>query len=68
MAAPVVTSIAIEGLKNVAHGKVRDLFEIDENTLLFVASDRISAYDVIMENVNRLHSSSQISDYCSNDL
>ncbi|KAJ6040127.1 hypothetical protein N7444_009032 [Penicillium canescens] len=31
-------------------GKVRDLYEIDDKTLLFVASDRISAYDVIMEN------------------
>ena len=31
-------------------GKVRDLYEIDSKTLLFVASDRISAYDVIMKN------------------
>ncbi|KAJ2012266.1 Bifunctional purine biosynthetic protein ade1 [Coemansia sp. RSA 376] len=35
-------------LKLVARGKVRDLYEIDENSLLFVATDRISAYDVIM--------------------
>ncbi|RAL06401.1 phosphoribosylaminoimidazolesuccinocarboxamide synthase [Aspergillus ibericus CBS 121593] len=34
----------------IARGKVRDLYEIDEKTLLFVATDRISAYDVIMEN------------------
>ncbi|OQD77202.1 hypothetical protein PENDEC_c003G05266 [Penicillium decumbens] len=34
----------------VARGKVRDLYEVDEKTLLFVATDRISAYDVIMEN------------------
>ncbi|KAI5300262.1 hypothetical protein KEM56_002604 [Ascosphaera pollenicola] len=34
----------------VARGKVRDLYEIDKQTLLFVASDRISAYDVNMEN------------------
>lgn len=37
-------------LHKVASGKVRDLFNVDENTLLFVASDRISAYDVVMEN------------------
>ncbi|KAF2131913.1 SAICAR synthetase [Dothidotthia symphoricarpi CBS 119687] len=37
-------------LPKVASGKVRDLFAIDDDTLLFVASDRISAYDVIMEN------------------
>lgn len=35
----------------VARGKVRDLYDIDDKTLLFVATDRISAYDVIMENV-----------------
>ncbi|ODV74373.1 phosphoribosylaminoimidazolesuccinocarboxamide synthase [Cyberlindnera jadinii NRRL Y-1542] len=34
----------------VARGKVRDIYEVDEKTLLFVATDRISAYDVIMEN------------------
>lgn len=51
MASTVLTSTTIEGLKHVAHGKVRDLYEVDENTLLFVASDRISAYDVIMQNV-----------------
>ncbi|KAF1913590.1 phosphoribosylaminoimidazole-succinocarboxamide synthase-like protein [Ampelomyces quisqualis] len=37
-------------LPKVASGKVRDLYAIDDNTLLFVASDRISAYDVVMEN------------------
>jgi phosphoribosylaminoimidazole-succinocarboxamide synthase len=34
----------------LASGKVRELYEVDPKTLLFVASDRISAYDVIMEN------------------
>ncbi|EDO17412.1 hypothetical protein Kpol_1037p8 [Vanderwaltozyma polyspora DSM 70294] len=34
----------------IGRGKVRDIYEVDENTLLFVATDRISAYDVIMEN------------------
>ena len=34
----------------VSRGKVRDIYEVDSNTLLFVATDRISAYDVIMEN------------------
>lgn len=40
-------------LPKVASGKVRDLYAIDDDTLLFVASDRISAYDVIMDNVSR---------------
>lgn len=34
----------------VSRGKVRDIYEVDPKTLLFVATDRISAYDVIMEN------------------
>jgi len=32
----------------VSRGKVRDIYDIDEETLLIVTSDRISAYDVIM--------------------
>jgi phosphoribosylaminoimidazole-succinocarboxamide synthase len=36
----------------VASGKVRDLYEIDSKTLLFVATDRISAFDVVMNNVS----------------
>ncbi|KAG0166660.1 Bifunctional purine biosynthetic protein ade1 [Apophysomyces sp. BC1034] len=37
-------------LKLVARGKVRDLYEVDAKSLLFVATDRISAFDVIMKN------------------
>ncbi|OBZ83210.1 Phosphoribosylaminoimidazole-succinocarboxamide synthase [Choanephora cucurbitarum] len=37
-------------LKLIARGKVRDLYEVDEKSLLFVATDRISAFDVIMKN------------------
>ena len=36
----------------LATGKVRDLYEIDPKALLFVATDRISAYDVVMANVS----------------
>ena len=43
-------SIKHTNLKNKIHsGKVRDIYEIDEDKLLFVATDRISAFDVIME-------------------
>jgi phosphoribosylaminoimidazole-succinocarboxamide synthase len=34
---------------HVGSGKVRELFEVGEDRLLLVASDRISAYDVVME-------------------
>jgi hypothetical protein len=46
-----ITTIEVNGLKKIASGKVREIFEIDEKTLLFVATDRISAYDVILQNV-----------------
>ncbi len=36
------------GLRRVHRGKVRDLFELDDTTLLMVASDRLSAFDVVM--------------------
>ena len=35
-------------LKLKARGKVRDVYDIDENQLLFVASDRISAFDHVL--------------------
>lgn len=34
----------------VNRGKVRDIYEVNEELLLFVTTDRVSAYDVIMEN------------------
>ena len=35
-------------LKRIARGKVRDVYEVDADRLLLVASDRVSAYDVVM--------------------
>ncbi|KAJ3187152.1 hypothetical protein HDU85_007190 [Gaertneriomyces sp. JEL0708] len=46
----VVTETKCPNLKLLARGKVRDLYDIDERSLLFVATDRLSAYDVIMKN------------------
>ncbi|KAF8477447.1 hypothetical protein BDZ91DRAFT_709276 [Kalaharituber pfeilii] len=34
----------------IARGKVRDVYQLNEDSLLFVATDRISAYDCIMNN------------------
>jgi phosphoribosylaminoimidazole-succinocarboxamide synthase len=36
-------------LKNIYSGKVRDLYEINDTTMLMVASDRLSAFDVILD-------------------
>ncbi|KAJ1987077.1 Bifunctional purine biosynthetic protein ade1 [Dimargaris cristalligena] len=33
----------------LSRGKVRDLYAVDEKSLLFVATDRISAFDVVMK-------------------
>src|SRR6476661_7775841 len=37
-----------ETLVHVASGKVRELFTIDDERLLLVASDRISTFDVVL--------------------
>ncbi|KAK5163324.1 Bifunctional purine biosynthetic protein ade1 [Saxophila tyrrhenica] len=42
--------LAPYNIKKIASGKVREIFELDSFTLLFVATDRISAYDVILTN------------------
>jgi len=39
--------VAIEGLELWRSGKVRDLYEVDDDRLLLVASDRVSTYDVV---------------------
>ena len=36
-------------LKKIYSGKVRDLYEIDDQRMLMVASDRLSAFDVILD-------------------
>jgi phosphoribosylaminoimidazole-succinocarboxamide synthase len=37
-------------LELVARGKVRDVYGVDDRHLLFVATDRLSAFDVVMTN------------------
>lgn len=36
------------GLNQIASGKVRDIYELDAERLLFVTTDRVSAFDVVM--------------------
>ncbi|MEU5840859.1 phosphoribosylaminoimidazolesuccinocarboxamide synthase [Rhodococcus sp. NPDC047139] len=40
---------SLESYQHLAGGKVRDLYVIDDEHLLLVASDRISAYDHVLE-------------------
>ena len=48
-----VMTTDLEGsLQLLSRGKVRELYTVDNETLLFVATDRISAYDVVLKNVS----------------
>ena len=42
------TDFNFEGQKSVYHGKVRDVYNINDNLMVMVATDRISAFDVIL--------------------
>ena len=44
----VKTDFNFPGQKGVYHGKVRDVYNINDEVLVMVASDRISAFDVIL--------------------
>ena len=48
MKALVKTDFNFPGLQSVYHGKVRDVYNINDELLVMVASDRISAFDVIL--------------------
>src|SRR5476651_536265 len=47
--ANTITQIEIPNVKKLKSGKVREVFDLGE-VLLFVATDRISAFDVILPN------------------
>lgn len=42
------TDFQFKGQKSVYHGKVRDVYNIDDELMIMVATDRISAFDVIL--------------------
>src|SRR6478609_2867843 len=39
---------SITSLKRIHQGKVRDIYDIDDQTMLLVSTDRLSAFDVIL--------------------
>lgn len=45
---PVLLETRLPGVKLYSRGKVRDVYEIDADRLLVVATDRLSAFDVVM--------------------
>ena len=48
MASPILQS-SIKSLPLLARGKVRDMYAVGDDKLLIVATDRISAFDVILD-------------------
>ena len=42
------TEFQFKGQKSVYHGKVRDVYNINDDLMVMVATDRISAFDVIL--------------------
>ena len=48
MKALTKTDFHFEGQKSVYHGKVRDVYNINDDLMVMVATDRISAFDVVL--------------------
>lgn len=44
-----VTTVNLEGLTKIHKGKVRELYDIDDEKMLVVATDRFSAFDVVFD-------------------
>lgn len=44
----IIRETQFPGLKLLSRGKVRDIYEIGDDRLLIVATDRLSAFDVVM--------------------
>ncbi|MDP7094255.1 MAG: phosphoribosylaminoimidazolesuccinocarboxamide synthase, partial [Gammaproteobacteria bacterium] len=40
----------LSGLERINQGKVRDIYSVDDDHLLIVTSDRLSAFDVVLPN------------------
>ncbi len=48
MGTPTVHRTTLRGLAKINEGKVRDIYEVDRDTLLIVTTDRLSAFDVVL--------------------
>ena len=48
MRALTTTDFHFNGQKSVYHGKVRDVYNINDDLIVMVATDRISAFDVVL--------------------
>ena len=48
MPTPIVYRTQLPGLTRLHEGKVRDIYALDDETLLIVTTDRLSAFDVVL--------------------
>jgi phosphoribosylaminoimidazole-succinocarboxamide synthase len=48
MPAPTVYRTELRGLERIYQGKVRDSYAVDDDTMLIVTTDRLSAFDVVL--------------------
>jgi phosphoribosylaminoimidazole-succinocarboxamide synthase len=48
MPPPPIHRTALRGLEKIYEGKVRDLYSVDAHFVLMVATDRLSAFDVVL--------------------
>jgi len=48
MTSDTVFETHLKGLRRIHQGKVRDIYALDERRMLIVASDRLSAFDVVL--------------------
>jgi phosphoribosylaminoimidazole-succinocarboxamide synthase len=48
MESPPLFHSQVPGLRQLHSGKVRDLYEVDRETMLIVTTDRLSAFDVVL--------------------
>ena len=48
MATATIHRTQLRGLEKIYEGKVRDLYAVDAGSLLMVATDRLSAFDVVL--------------------
>ncbi|MGH9405224.1 MAG: phosphoribosylaminoimidazolesuccinocarboxamide synthase [Terriglobia bacterium] len=46
--ADTLLETSLPGIKLFSRGKVRDIYELSDNRLLIIATDRLSAFDVVM--------------------
>lgn len=49
-ASPPLLQSNLSSLKRIHQGKVRDIYEVDDDHLLIVTTDRLSAFDVVLPN------------------